>query len=69
MISIFEKIYHCDNQYRLLMVGQGELFEAAEAAISHSALNSVVAIYNKVPNEKNVGTLPFIRMLCEFEYT
>ena len=52
MISIFEKIYHCDNQYRLLMVGQGELFEAAEAAISHSALNSVVAIYNKVPNEK-----------------
>lgn len=52
MIEIFEKIYRHDSQYRLLMVGQGELSEAAEAVISNRGLSSVAAIYKKVPNER-----------------
>lgn len=52
MIRIFERIYRNDNQYRLLMVGQGELSQAVETAICHRALNSVAVKYDKVPNEK-----------------
>lgn len=52
MIHIFDKIYHNDNRYRLLMVGQGELSEAVETQICHDALNSVAVIYDKVPNER-----------------
>ena len=52
MIEIFEKIYNQDDQYRLLMVGQGELSEAAEAAINNSGLKNVAVLYKKVPNEK-----------------
>ncbi|MDE7273217.1 MAG: glycosyltransferase family 4 protein [Lachnospiraceae bacterium] len=52
MIEIFENIYKQDNQYRLLMVGQGELSEAVEAAVNNSRLNSVVVMHKKIPNEK-----------------
>lgn len=52
MIEIFEKIYRHDNQFRLLMVGQGELSEAVEAAVNRSGLNSATAIHKKVPNER-----------------
>lgn len=52
MIEIFKKIYKQDNHYHLLMVGQGELFDAVGAAINYSGLESVVAIHKKVPNEK-----------------
>ncbi|MFG6367051.1 MAG: glycosyltransferase family 4 protein [Lachnospiraceae bacterium] len=52
MIEIFERIYQYDKQYRLLMVGQGELSEATERAVNNSGLNRVVTIYKKVPNEK-----------------
>lgn len=52
MIEIFKKIYKQDNHYRLLMVGQGELFDAVGAAINYSGLDSVAVIRKKVPNEK-----------------
>ena len=52
MIEIFEKIYKYDNQYRLLMVGQGELSNAVKTKINNSGLNSVAVIHKKVPNEK-----------------
>lgn len=52
MIELFKRIYEYDDQYRLLMVGQGELSEAAETAIKRSGLNSVVSIHKKVPNDK-----------------
>lgn len=52
MIELFEKIYKQDDRYCLLMVGQGELTEAAETAIKSNGLDNAVVIHKKVPNEK-----------------
>ena len=51
MIELFHKLYQKNNQYRLLMIGQGELLEETEAKIAHLKLEEVVAIHKKVPNE------------------
>lgn len=52
MIEIFEKIHECDEHYRLLMVGKGELRTAVEEAISARGLDNLVTMHEKVPNEK-----------------
>ncbi len=51
MIELFHKLYQKNNQYRLLMIGQGELLEETEAKIAHLKLEEVVAIHKKIPNE------------------
>ena len=52
MIEIFQKLYNKDTNYRLLMVGQGELLEEVEQEINKKELNSVVKIHKKVPNDR-----------------
>lgn len=52
MVDIFERIYKCDDRYRLLMVGQGELAEKVDDAINNSGLRSAITVHKKVPNEK-----------------
>lgn len=51
MIEIFQKLYEKDANYRLLMVGQGELLVEVEQEIVRKELNSVVKIHKKVPND------------------
>lgn len=52
MIQIFEKLYQKDSNYRLLMVGQGELLDEVEEEIKKSQLEQVVTIHKKIPNDK-----------------
>lgn len=52
MIEIFQKLYNKDTNYRLLMVGQGELLEEVEQEINKKELNTVVKIHKKVPNDR-----------------
>lgn len=52
MIEIFQKLYEKSANYRLLMVGQGELLEEVEQEINKKELNSVVKIHKKVPNDR-----------------
>lgn len=52
MIEIFQKLYEKNANYRLLMVGQGELLEEVEQEINKKELNSVVKIHKKVPNDR-----------------
>lgn len=52
MIEIFQKLYEKNANYRLLMVGQGELLEEVEQEINKKELNSVVNIHKKVPNDR-----------------
>lgn len=52
MIEIFQKLYEKSANYRLLMVGQGELLEEVEQEIHKKELNSVVKIHKKVPNDR-----------------
>lgn len=52
MIQIFQKLYQEDSNYRLLMVGQGELLNEVEQEIKSCQLEQVVTIYKKVPNDR-----------------
>lgn len=52
MIEIFQKLYEKDANYRLLMVGQGELLEEVEKEVKKSQLSEVVNIHKKVPNDR-----------------
>ena len=52
MIEIFQKLYEKNANYRLLMVGQGELLEEVEQEIHKKDLNIVVEIHKKVPNDR-----------------
>ena len=52
MIQIFKALYEKDIDYRLLMVGQGELLEAVEEEIEKNQLQNVVSIHKKVPNDR-----------------
>lgn len=52
MIQIFQKLYERDRNYRLLMVGQGELLEEVEKEVKKSQLSEVVNIHKKVPNDR-----------------
>ena len=51
MIQIFQRVYEKDTNYRLLMVGQGELLEEVQQEIEKSQLGQVVTIHKKVPND------------------
>ncbi|WP_125140095.1 glycosyltransferase [Clostridium transplantifaecale] len=50
MIEIFNEIYTKDCNYRLLMVGQGELKFAVDTAIKGAALQAVVTRIEQIPN-------------------
>lgn len=52
MIEIFQKLYEKSANYRLLMVGQGELLVEVEQEIHKKDLNRVVEIHKKVPNDR-----------------
>jgi 1,2-diacylglycerol 3-alpha-glucosyltransferase len=50
-VEIFNKIRETDNNYRFLMVGQGELSSDVEAKIDELDLNKYVTIIKKIPND------------------
>lgn len=52
MIQLFRRLYQKDKQYRLLMVGDGELRGEAEKAIHAVKLEKAAVIYPKIPNNK-----------------
>ena len=52
MIQLFRRLYQKDKQYRLLMVGDGELRREAEKAIHAAKLEKAAVIYPKIPNSK-----------------
>lgn len=52
MIQLFRRLYQKDKQYRLLMVGDGELRGEAEKAIHAAKLEKAAVIYPKIPNNK-----------------
>ena len=52
MIQLFLKLYEKNTDYRLLMVGQGELLESVQQEIRKSQLENVVIIHKKVPNDR-----------------
>lgn len=52
MIDIFQKLYDHDKNYRLLMVGQGELLQDVQTAIKNRDLEQQVTIHEKVPNDR-----------------
>lgn len=50
MIKLFQEIYVNDNNYRLLIVGQGELKSAVDAAIKDADLQATVIQIERIPN-------------------
>lgn len=52
MINIYKKLYDNDKDYRLLMVGQGELLSEVQTAIKNNNLEQQVTIHEKVPNDR-----------------
>ena len=52
MVEIFSKLYQQDKQYRLLMVGQGELLESVKEQIKQNQLQNAVQLIEKVPNHE-----------------
>lgn len=50
MVEIFQQLYAQDNNYRLLMIGQGELLEQVKQSISQKSLRTVVSIMEKIEN-------------------
>lgn len=52
MVEIFAKLYRQDKQYRLLMVGQGELLESVKEEIKQKQLQNAVQLIEKVPNHE-----------------
>ena len=52
MVDIFNKLYQADKDFRLLMVGQGELAGDVWTRIEAYGLNEQVTIYDKMPNDE-----------------
>lgn len=50
MVEIFQQLYAQDKNYRLLMIGQGELLEQVKQSISRKSLGNVVSIMEKIEN-------------------
>ena len=50
MVEIFQQLYAQDKNYRLLMIGQGELLEQVKQSISQKSLGNVVSIMEKIEN-------------------
>lgn len=61
MIEIFNKIYEKDKDYRLIMVGKGELLECVRKTAEK--IKDVVLFIEKIPN-KDIWEL--YRMACAF---
>lgn len=51
MIEIFVNLYRKNNQYRLLMVGDGKLNKVIQKSIIHNGLGNVVKRIKKIPNK------------------
>lgn len=52
MVSIFAELYRQHSGYRLIMVGQGVLYEAVKHAIDKLELNRAVLLMEKVTNRE-----------------
>lgn len=52
MVDIFNKVYHEDGNFRLVMVGQGELMPAVAARIAEYGLSGQITIYDRIPNDE-----------------
>lgn len=52
MVEIFSQLYQKDRQYKLLMVGQGELLESVKEKISQKELQNTIQMVEKVPNHE-----------------
>lgn len=52
MIDIFKKLYDHDKDYRLLMVGQGELLPEVQTVIKNNNLERQITIHEKIPNDR-----------------
>ena len=50
LVELFQKLYRQDDQYRVLMLGQGELSDEVEAKVEECALQAAVKIVKQVPN-------------------
>ncbi len=50
MIELFTRLYECDNAYRLLMVGKGELLDKVRTAAENAGLIHAVRFENQIPN-------------------
>ncbi len=52
MVQLFAQLYQKDKNYRLLMVGQGELTRQVQEEITARQLEQVAEVYDKVPNDR-----------------
>ncbi|MBQ2116724.1 MAG: glycosyltransferase family 4 protein [Lachnospiraceae bacterium] len=52
MVDIFKKVYEQDKDYRLIMVGQGELLGSVRDKIKESGYEKIVTINEKISNDK-----------------
>lgn len=46
LVDIFECLYAIDSNYRMLLIGEGQLRDSIESKISHKGLSNVVKIIN-----------------------
>lgn len=51
MIHFFSQLHKCDERYKLLMVGSGELLKAVYEAMKSEKITDAVQIIEKIPNE------------------
>lgn len=52
LVELFQKVYQEDENYRFVMVGQGELLSEVEGRIGECSLQTVVKLVKQVPNEQ-----------------
>ncbi|MCM1184233.1 MAG: glycosyltransferase family 4 protein [Roseburia sp.] len=52
VVELFQELYRENRQYRLLMVGQGELSSAVEDKVHELELEEAVKVCKKVPNDR-----------------
>lgn len=52
MLQLFEALYRVHSDYRLLMVGQGMLYEGVKATITDRGLESVVRLEKQIANQE-----------------
>lgn len=52
MIEIFAELFKKNNNYRLIIVGTGELKESTISSIKIAGLESVIKMFERIPNEE-----------------
>lgn len=52
VIEIYKKLYEADNEYRLLMVGDGELKTEIQEYINSNKLDKIIKIIERIPNSQ-----------------